>query len=496
MKKSYLMLAAAAALFAACSNDDGVAEAQKAEQQVAASEVPVGFSAYVNRGITRDGNSGVLQTSGGSSPVINLQDVGFGVFGYYCDGKPYSETSIPDFMYNQKVSGAGWTYTPIKYWPNEFGDNAISDNQDRLTFFAYAPWVDVNPSTGRVAAEKEDYGIVGLTTNTATGDPYVKYYVSADPSKSVDLCWGVAATASKPAAIGGNTNAITAEHPYIDVFKPGSSGDDTKINFTFHHALAKLNVQIDATIDEVAPAHANDYPDAEKQLTRIWVRSVTFEGITDKGKLNLNSVYSGSANPEWYEISSANTKIGSGSMTIYDGRRDGKEGFTGDAAKATNETTLGLNSALIQSAAYAYDSEASLYPHTDGLKIDATSTGVPSAKDGAINLFKSDSPEAPIFVIPTNDNFKITIVYDVETADKNLSKYLSDGVVKGSTIENTITQDIKFGSSAAAPIIAGKAYTVKLHLGMTSVKFEATVAEWGSENNSSTDLPINGPVAP
>lgn len=493
-QKKYLFIAAAAALFAACSSDDATTE--QAQKQEAPQEVS--FSAYVNRGTTRAGLSQEIKTETLGYDGIH-GSAGFGVFGYYTDGKPYSETSTPDFMYNQQVkqtSDAGpWVYSPIKYWPNEFGNDAISDNQDRLTFFAYAPYVNVTPATGRVNPTEEEWGIVGLTSNTATGDPYVKYYVSVIPSQSVDLCWGVAATDATPAGIGGTTadnSNIKAGKPYIDVFKPAS---DTKVKFNFHHALARLNVQIDATIDEVAPAKTKDYPDAAKQLTRIWVRSVTFEGFTDKGKLNLNSTYTAGANPDWYEISSANTKIGSGSMTIYDGRRDGKEGFTGDAAKATNETTIGLNEQLIQSKPYKETASATPYPYTDGLVEGNDHTGVPSAKTGAVNLFASATATDPIYVIPTNDNFKVTIVYDVETADPNLSKYLSDGVIKGSTIENTITQEINFGSDAA-PIVAGKAYVVKLHLGMTSVKFDAEVTEWGDATEKDVNLPINGPVTP
>lgn len=470
------MLAAVAALFAACSSgSDDVAERPNVQNSTT-DQVPVAFDTYVSRGTTRAGAAGELVTSGGTGTKINLVDHGFGVFAYYCDGVPYSETSIPDFMYNQKVSGTTWTYSPVKYWPNEFGQAAISDNQDRLTFFAYAPWVDVYPGTGRIKTGSETEGIVGLTTNTTTGDPYVKYYVSFEPAKSVDLCWGVAETAGTPASIDPTNAAhsITAGKPYINIFKPKTDG---KIKFDFKHALAKLNVQIDAEVDKASGSTAG-----LGATTRIWVRSVTFEGFADKGKLNLNSNWvTTNTTPDWYEISSANTKIGSRSVTIYDGRSDGKEGKTG--ATASNETTLGLNPQLIQTAPYKDD------PYT-ALAEGNNHTGVPSAGSGAINLFNHATATEPIFVIPAGENVIVTIVYDVETSDENLAKYLSDGVVKGSTIENKITQTITFGSDAKFE--AGKAYTLKLHLGMTTVKFDAIVSDWDDTvADGEEDLPEN-----
>ena len=58
----------------------------------------------------------------------------------------------------------------MRYWPNETGSNAESQSVDRLSFFAYAPWVEVTPATGIVTATGDDaeYGIVSLTRNGAT----------------------------------------------------------------------------------------------------------------------------------------------------------------------------------------------------------------------------------------------------------------------------------------------------------------------------------------
>ena len=58
----------------------------------------------------------------------------FGVFAFYRNEG--ATVSIPNFMNNQLVtiSGNAWTYSPIKYWPNE--------SSDKIDFYAYAPHVE------------------------------------------------------------------------------------------------------------------------------------------------------------------------------------------------------------------------------------------------------------------------------------------------------------------------------------------------------------------
>ena len=469
MKKLYLF-AALAAMLAACSENDLTAEKQVVQQN--AEEGAVLFDAYVNRATTRAGVSGVVTTDGLKTTTGDLRTAGFGVFGYYTDGESYSGVTKPNFFYNQQVysNGTKFSYSPIKYWPNEFGTDAISDQVDRISFFAYAPWVDVDPLTGVVKATTPEgaktTNITGMTRNNVTGDPFIKYTASMDVANTVDLCYGVAANDFTSSNSTVNPNNVKKGEPFLNVVKPGL-GEGGTIKFDFKHALAQLNVQIDAVVNDVKPTTS----DAEiTNNTRIYVRSVTFEGITQKGALNLND-------GEWYEIdASGSTKITTGSITVYDGLKDGKEPL----GKAKNESPAQLNENIIQSEPYSF---------TGGI-IDDTKT-----KDGvtqdAQNLFNSTSDvNKPVFVIPTGEQMKVTIVYDVETVDKNLAFYLSDGVTQGSTVENTITKTISnFGL-----IEAGKKYVLKLHLGMRSVDFDAEVTDWSSAINGQADLPSNLPT--
>ena len=449
MKKSLLFLAAIAALGVSCSKT--VSSVQQPGQE--AEDEAVRFGAYVNRGVTsKAGMSGTMD-------LAALKVSGFGVFGYYTNDEPYSPAARPDFMYNQQVINAAgsWDYAPVKYWPNNYGAGAESDAIDRLSFFAYAPYVDVTYSTGLVN-DNSTTGITALTRNTAAGDPLVKYTASMDPATNVDLLWGVAA-GNFTSSVDGNSNTVDAGNPFLNLIKP-KTGD--RLNFDFKHALAALNVQIDTDVDVQGHQDGDLAPD-----TRIYVRSITFEGFTTKGALNLNSK---AGSPIWTDLSGA-SRPDNTPVTVFDGRRDGREGVT--SAVAANETPVGLNPAVVQSVPY---DDASLTP---GVTHDA------------VNLFNGAGLTTPVLVIPNGQSMKVTIVYDVETKDPKLATTLADRETLGSSIENAITKAILLTSGDDLTLEAGKKYTLTLHLGMTSVKVGATVSDWDVADSADTDLPGN-----
>ena len=412
------------------------------DKPVNADPSAVGFNVYMNRG---------LQTKAGWGGVLTLDDLkngttanGFGVFAYYGNGALYNETSKPDFMYDQQVTynttNNVWGYSPVKYWPNEFGEAASSEAADRLTFFAYAPFADVTPSTGVVTGDATS-GIIGMSRNISAGDPVVMYSSSLTPGAGVDLCWGVAADAFT-SSVDGDNNSVAAGYPFLNVIKP-KTGDHLK--FEFNHALAQLNVQIDADIDEVAA----------DGKTKIYVRSVTFNGFSMRGSLNLNS--NTTDGPIWYDISGTG-KLKREPVTVYDGRTDGMEGVA--TASDVSEKPADMNPVIVQDKPYG----------DAGLKAGVTAT--------AVNLFNNTDDNAPVMVIPTPGvPVSVTIVYDVETEDSRLAGLLSDGVTHGSSVENKITKNITT-TQGNMILSAGKKYVVKLHLGLTSVKFDAEVANW------------------
>ena len=435
MKRFRFPLLAASALLVlmACSSTD---ESVKDDLKNA-EPLPVNFDAYVNKGVTRAGFTGDLGS--GSSYNLTTAGVGFGIFAYYTDNLEYSSTTIPNFMYNQKVtwSSSKWNYSPIKYWPNEYGNTASSDDIDKVSFFAYAPYVDVTAATGQVTGDKT-YGITQLSRNTATGDPIVKYITRASGSAptdyGVDLLWAV-----------NNSNGL----PYLNQTRTAGTTSDDKIQFTFNHALAKIGAMIQADGDDFV-----DYDGSAANKTKIYVRSVTITGFATKGALNLNNIEANK--PLWYGYDGGDLTFDG--ITINDGRKDGREG-TADGTQS-NEKNAYLDPNIIQT--------------------NTATTGVKKVTSNS--LFVSD-----LYVIPSGGSEKVdlTIVYDVETEDANLSTYLSDGVTHGSSIENRITKTNVLSGLSTTGIEAGKVYNLMITLGMKDIKLSAVISSgWTSASGA------------
>lgn len=513
MKKVFLFAVAAAALVA-CSNE----ELSTPDNALVSKEAPVNFSVYTQRGLTRAGVPGDLTNK-------NIGATGFGVFAYYTAGENYDAKATPNFMYNQKVVSADqdvtaasvWTYEPVKYWPNEYGSDAISDEVDRVSFFAYAPWTEVDPTTGNVVAANEKaqkYNIISVNKNTATGDPMVKYVVDTDPTTSVDLLWGVAAEQPESYYSGPiqGQAPITAGKPFIDLLKPANPASD-KLNFNLKHALAKVRVTIDY-IDDAATPGGPAATKINSDQTRIYVRNFKMNGFAMKGALNLNNSEGQPGEPLWKDFDGVKD-LSFEDVIFQDGRKDGKEGETNGAQ--TNETPQGLNPAIIENYATIAAATAGT-PATfgagkslgvgamtltenngvvSGVVKDATVDATSKAVTGTVLLFGGDPDKngGYFYVIPrneqTNGSVSITIAYDVETIDGALAGKISDGETHGISIENVITKNDIF---QGIDFKAGYTYDIQIHLGMTSVKITATVTDWKDATVFKVDLPDNQPA--
>jgi hypothetical protein len=168
-------------------------------------------------------------------------------------------------------------------------------------------------------------------------------------------------------------------------------------------------------------------------------------------------------------------------VTIKDGRKDGKEGIT-----AATKEYAAINPNFVQSTVWGDTEEA------QGVKAELGNlfclyTAVSNSKVAAAN--------APIYVIPNGDPLKVTIEYDVLTEDSNLAGKLNDGTTSGSVVKNVITRFITTdgaGSISAGNVTLenGKLYTIKLHLGLNSVEFNADVTPWGA-GEGGANLPHN-----
>ena len=500
--KKVLYFAAAAALFAACSSEE--LAAQSAIQQDA-NGTRVNFSIYTPRN-TRAGLDSTITTA--SLKEGYHKDAGFGVFAYYTDDANYSINAKPNFMYNQQVkyNGQKWGYEPVKYWPNEFGSAAISDEIDRVSFFAYAPWLEVNPTNGKpvikeALASKADTlafqnkNIIQLSTNTAAGDPIVKYVVDTDPATSVDLLWGVNGNPSKYSPIDPQYKDEQNEAglPFIDLIKPLTPGvNDTTLEFNLRHALAKVKF----TIDYIDDANTPVGPAAQilnAAETRIFLRNITINGFALEGALNLNNT---EANlPNWKSITDGVSEIGDKENVFNDGRKNDAEGKTNGAAKEDNAY---LNPTIVEN-----DAAGAVAKSTEGkLEFTAEKNEGITAEKKALFAGDLNRNDGFFYVIPLGDGtgqIDIKAEYDVETIDTLLADQLSDKITPGLSTKNTIYKEDVLKDCIVKDFQAGYQYEINIHIGMTSVKITASVEPWKNATDPAVqvDLPDNqnGPVA-
>lgn len=413
MKKYLFFAALAAVALGACT---------KIETTEVVVDEPIAFGAYSGNTLTKAGTAGALTTE-------SLKNAGFGVFAYQTTGD-YSATAKPNFMYNTKVSGASWGYSPIKYWPNQVA-NGNTDSQpatafqaDKVTFFAYAPHVPVTATTG-VPTGDATTGITALTTNAADGDPKVSFKVSNDLDKQIDLLWAVS-NGDTWTNVAGSTNTPTAGKPYLNLQKPAVG---TAVHFYFKHALSQIKLTAVAAYNQAAAG--GDAKDGVK----ITIESVnlTVPGLAETGTLNLNNTTENA--PLW-------------------------EGISGSTDLALTVSGDNLNADLKDGG----DVLASAQP-----------TGVTGTETDVIVGGKYYT------VLPKADETVITVkvVYYVTTDDADLAGGKS-------RVKNEIQKTVSL-----AKLEAGKKNTIKMVLGISEVKFVAEVSDWADGTSGQVDLPIN-----
>ena len=492
-----------------------------------AEQTPVSFSMYLApQGETRAGVPGEMDNA-------TLQAEGFGVFAYLTDEKDWNgspaakDDATPNFMYNQQVlySANVWTYTPMKYWPNDFSTGAVDDQDDdradnpatgsvnggRLSFFAYAPYVEVTPGTGAVTGEAS-YGITALTGNTATDDPLVTYKLNpsvtfrdaADASFSlpspfvkdnVDLLWGVAAT-NHFHTILNNGKSLTEGLPLTDLTKPTTS---EAVNFRFLHATGMLRLLVQGAFDELSPGEEN----VDLWQTRILVNRLNLVVGKKEGELNLCNTTANVA--KWDVAGKADQEIHL--FSTMKERREYDEGFAyinlmnptlnnERYAKRTmpvdyevtpsNSDWSSVTSGILSSETYMY---STLTPSV----FETLPEGVTNEAKNVLNLPKKDTDGDGvvdsedetgygILFIPASTeshgrlkSINVRICYDVITKDASLVRNKPAGF---SIIRNDIARTLTLPDDYYFD--ANKIYTLRMVLGLTTVKFEVdTIDEWG-----------------
>lgn len=223
MKQNYFMglIACAALTMTGCSNDEINAPQQSQGNNA------IEFSTYLGR--NAQGSRGT-ETS-----TTSIKTSGFGVLAYYTEQADFAKTNKPNFMWNQKVThnGTNWEYTPVKYWPTKVGD--------KVSFFAYAPYVEGGDANGIV-----------LSKNNVTGAPTATITLPDDLSQTIDF-----------------VAAVQMNKTYNDSVKANNN-----VRFTLKHEMTRVKVQ--AKLNKLV-YDAND----AKKKTFVVIKDVKFNNKLD-----------------------------------------------------------------------------------------------------------------------------------------------------------------------------------------------------------------------
>ena len=200
----------------------------------------VAFGTYVGRGAQTKTAEATKTTRATGVTDESLQTEGFGVYAWYTGQTSFGDgsdlESFAVFMNDTKVtkSGDSWTYSPLKYWPNNPGD--------MVSFVAYAPHI------------VDAYG--NTNYNITVKGKELTYKVTGEVKKQVDLLY-----------------SDSDVYNTIDLTK--QSVDD-KITFYFRHALSKITFTVSAAVDEVQVGNIT-----LDDNTSIFIRKVALIGEND-----------------------------------------------------------------------------------------------------------------------------------------------------------------------------------------------------------------------
>jgi hypothetical protein len=246
-------------MFVACS------EGGSLEDNTLSENIPIELGAYASKySDTRAGG-----TIGNNDLASIAQNGGFGVYSYFMHTQ--------EFMNNQQVTAVtrdiegggkeivGWTYSPMKYWPN--------NPSSTLDFFAYAPYA-------RPAAN-ETSGIISVDDANHIPIPIVSYQLD-QYGKNVDLMWGT----------NGDTSG--AKNVFTDMAKPSVN---QKVEFKFKHTLAKIggaalngNDTGGLTIQLDVDNNGNITGGKKPASTKVTVSKIVIKVLGTKDALDANTI--------------------------------------------------------------------------------------------------------------------------------------------------------------------------------------------------------------
>lgn len=443
--------------------------------------------------------------------------------------------------------GAQWVYDVVKYWPNGIdaanatynssnpSTTSIQNQYGKLSFFAYSPYMqeasatDVTGGPTGVVAKKvntpmkydngtpaddsddKENGIIGISTNESPTNVWVKYVMpSANVTDAVDLLWGLSGKNSYIESDGSNPSLTIGsnynENLTKEIVKTGSNVE--RVKFLFKHALTKIGGATTSdesesitgdpaqcgfkVVVDIDGNHATGTAGQDNQTTYFpddaFSNNKTLVTLKEVKIRDSKSVYTDNDVPGFTDTPS--NLINSGWFNIEEGKWENGavEGGAGATYKVianntdtdTDNAIYTLNEAIKEIGAKK-NGEAG-----DGKELESgnaswnATVNPKGVTTTATPLFANENVPG-LMLIPGgsgNDIF-ITVDYIVRTADPKLAAGYSE-------VEQVITNKVSLAS-----VQPNKYYTIIIHLGLTSVKFEAKVADWQTHVGGSYDTDGN-----
>ena len=437
-------------LLAACSSRDEDALSSNFPLE---SDNAIGFTTNLDEDIWEVQNT--RATTGAISDLKAVPE-GFGVIAYLTDEQTWSEAKDawvssgitnkeygtgsnfprPDFMYDQPVTWyeteGRWGYSPMKYWPNYTDNDNTTHGPRRISFFAYAPFVD-----GSVINAASGTGVTGMTWAEDLR-PHVIYTVDEDGTNPVDLLW-----AKKTDATRNGEGLIYFE---------STTEKWQAVPLEFKHALSCVDVYVQRVYDE--PTYSGKTAGKETDTTKIFMQELKFtstntasNGLFKKGRLNLED-------GKWSSFADSNNsyaqvwQAGTGSLTFP------ATAFVDSIAGTLSEVEADIRNLELE-------------------KWGDKTTGV---DQDSVKLFKAGS----IMLIPQDDELTITpsIKYSMVTRGDPGDLVYSPLVDAAGNHYSRILNDVT-GNELKLKLVAGKRYKLVIRIGVEHVTFQVqSVVDW------------------
>lgn len=262
-----------------------------------------------------------------------------GVYAYYHDNTTWSAAAVPNFMWNQQATclekGGNFSYSPLKYWPNE--------SEDKLSFIAYFPYTDVNAVDPESAESPTKTGLTPLMANSDAGLPSFRFTVKESADDQVDFL-----LSELLPNLPNGTSAVS----------PGNPDDRStltvtdRVRFLFHHMTSKVEFRIVASTEVRA------------DIAHFLLKSLSVSNLYKDGK--LTPTYNTSTGETSYAWSEQSAKHGT--SPAYSFPLKTMTGYLMMPQTLSDDVKLSISYDVTfksDGTTYTYDGEGRLVPQQD-----------------------------------------------------------------------------------------------------------------------------------